>query len=88
MLNYFGFNPDSTNLSVNPMVVNEDQKGALIFTYKNILPLIDAGDPNILDKDGSRSDIGLYGGPFGESYKYIDLAPSPPLNLNCVVRFK
>jgi len=26
-------------------------------------PLIDAGDPTILDPDGSRSDIGIYGGP-------------------------
>ena len=25
--------------------------------------LIDAGDPTVLDTDGSRSDIGLYGGP-------------------------
>jgi predicted outer membrane repeat protein len=26
-------------------------------------PLLDAGDPNQLDPDGSRSDIGAYGGP-------------------------
>ena len=26
-------------------------------------PLIDAGDPTILDPDGSPSDIGVYGGP-------------------------
>lgn len=26
-------------------------------------PLIDAGDPDLLDPDGSRSDIGLFGGP-------------------------
>ncbi|RME50150.1 MAG: hypothetical protein D6795_10560, partial [Deltaproteobacteria bacterium] len=26
-------------------------------------PLIDAGDPHLLDPDGSRSDIGAYGGP-------------------------
>ncbi len=29
-------------------------------------PLIDAGDPNILDPDGSPSDIGIYGGPDAE----------------------
>jgi hypothetical protein len=28
-------------------------------------PLIDAGDPALLDPDGSRSDIGAYGGPGG-----------------------
>jgi fibronectin type 3 domain-containing protein len=47
--------------------------------------LIDAGDPNILDKDGSRSDIGLYGGPYGESYPYQDIAPKPPRNLTASV---
>ncbi|MBX2802939.1 MAG: right-handed parallel beta-helix repeat-containing protein [Myxococcales bacterium] len=26
-------------------------------------PLVDAGDPAVLDDDGSRSDLGLYGGP-------------------------
>ena len=30
--------------------------------------LIDAGDPAILDEDGSASDIGAYGGPLGESW--------------------
>ncbi len=28
-------------------------------------PVIDAGDPNILDDDGSRSDIGAFGGSYG-----------------------
>ena len=27
-------------------------------------PAIDAGDPSISDPDGSRSDIGAFGGPF------------------------
>ena len=85
-INYSGFTPDSTNLSVNPMIVNDDTtRGELDFHLQMFSPLIDSGDPNILDKDGSRSDIGLYGGPFGESYKYLDLAPSPPLNLTAVL---
>jgi len=84
--NYGGFTPDSTNLSVNPMIVNEDTTlGELDFHLQMFSPLIDAGDPNILDVDGSRSDIGLYGGPFGESYTYQDLAPKPPRNLSAVV---
>jgi predicted outer membrane repeat protein len=33
-------------------------------------PLIDAGDPTILDPDGSRSDIGAYGGP-GADLRYF-----------------
>ena len=46
---------------------------------------IDKGDPNILDIDSTRSDIGLYGGPFGEIYTYQDLAPLAPRNLSAVV---
>jgi hypothetical protein len=40
--------------------------------------LIDAGDPTLLDVDGSRSDIGLFGGPFGKKQSYLDLAPGIP----------
>jgi hypothetical protein len=81
-INYLGFTPDSTNLSVDPMIVNDDTTyGKLDFHLQKYSPLIDAGDPNILDIDGTRSDIGLYGGPYGESYTYLDLAPKPPRNL-------
>jgi len=48
-------------------------------------PLIDAGDPAILDVDGSRSDIGVYGGPGGESYQYPDLPPAVPDSLSAAV---
>jgi len=41
-------------------------------------PLIDAGNSEILDVDGTVSDIGAYGGPGGESYEYQDLAPLVP----------
>ena len=81
-VNYGGFTPDTTNLSVDPMVVNEDTtQGELDFHLQMYSPLIDAGDPGILDVDGSRSDIGLWGGPYGERYTYRDLAPKPPSNL-------
>jgi len=76
--NYSGFTPDSTNLSVNPMFVNEDSLNFYLQMYSR---LIDAGDPEILDRDGSRSDIGLFGGPYGEKYTYMDLAPKPPRNI-------
>ena len=72
---------DSTNISVDPMFVNDTSD----FHLQKYSPLIDAGDPNIIDKDGSRSDIGLYGGPYGEQYHYIDLAPSTPVNLNATL---
>jgi hypothetical protein len=81
-VSYAGFLPDTTNLSVNPMVMNDDTtQGKLDFHLQKYSPLIDAGDPNILDKDSTRSDIGLYGGPYGESYIYMDLPPRPPVNL-------
>ncbi len=50
-------------------------------------PLIDAGDPDILDVDGSPSDIGFYGGPAGESYGYVDLPPGIPEDLSAEVDF-
>jgi hypothetical protein len=81
-INYYGFTADTTNTSANPMVVNDDTtQGGLDFHLQMFSPLIDAGDPTILDRDGSRSDIGLYGGPYGESYIYVDLPPRTPVNL-------
>ena len=79
---YAGFIPDSTNISTDPMFVDEEN---LDFHLELFSPLIDAGDPSILDKDGSRSDIGVYGGPYGESYTYQDLAPKPPKNLTAAL---
>jgi parallel beta-helix repeat protein len=85
-VNYSGFTPDSTNLSVDPMIVNDDTtQGDLDFHLQKYSPLIDAGDPNILDRDGSRSDIGLYGGPYGWTYTYQDLAPRPPHNVTAAI---
>ena len=85
-INYSGFTPDTTNLSVDPMIINDDTtQGELDFHLQMFSPLKDAGDPNILDKDGSRSDIGLYGGPYGENYTYIDLPPRTPVNLTANV---
>jgi hypothetical protein len=85
-INYDGINADTTNLSVDPMVVNDDStQGELDFHLQMYSPLIDAGDPTILDKDGTRSDIGLYGGPYGESYVYVDLPPRSPVNLTAAV---
>jgi hypothetical protein len=81
-VNYSGFTPDTTNLSVDPMIVNDDTtQGDLDFHLQKFSPLIDAGDPEMFDKDSSRIDIGLYGGLYGETYKYLDLPPRPPRNL-------
>ncbi|MEZ4239160.1 MAG: MopE-related protein [Myxococcota bacterium] len=35
-------------------------------------PLVDAGDPAVADPDGSRSDIGAYGGPESDPYVHTD----------------
>jgi len=77
--NYYGVRPDSTNISVDPMFVNAD---GLDFHLQKYSPLIDAGDPSIKDVDGTRSDIGAYGGPRGEKYVYPDLPPKPPANFS------
>ena len=37
------------------------------------------------DADGSRSDIGIYGGPLGERYAYYDFAPAIPVNFTAVL---
>ncbi|MCP4582527.1 MAG: hypothetical protein GY839_13040 [candidate division Zixibacteria bacterium] len=61
------------NIRVDPMYIgNED------YHLQAYSPLIDAGHPDIFDVDGTRSDIGCYGGPGGCSYTYLDLAPRIP----------
>lgn len=63
---------DSGNFSAWPMFADT----AYHLEYGS--PLIDAGDPALSDPDGSRSDIGVWGGPAGMVYEYVDLPPSPP----------
>jgi len=64
------------NIRQNPMFMGNDD-----YHLQAYSPLIDAGDPSILDPDSSRSDIGVYGGPGGDSYLYIDLPPAIPVNI-------
>jgi hypothetical protein len=63
------------NIEAYPMYANPDSFDVHLQAYS---PFIDAGDPNILDVDGTRSDIGCYGGPGGCSYTCLDLAPQIP----------
>ncbi|MCK6613970.1 MAG: T9SS type A sorting domain-containing protein [Ignavibacteriaceae bacterium] len=72
------YDHDSTNKYLFPMFVDED---AGDFRLQKYSPLIDAGDPDILDVDGTRSDIGPLGGPYGRSYEYLDLAPRAPVTV-------
>jgi len=75
------------DLKLEPMLVKDTLHTTLAadFHLQAHSPAIDAGDPSIKDKDGSRSDIGLYGGPLGESYKYLDLPPSIPNDIKFTV---
>ena len=67
------------NVYADPMLVdpwNGDlrlQKGS---------PCIDAGAPWLLDIDGTRSDMGAFGGPDGAFYVYQDLPPQEPQKFN------
>ncbi len=76
------------DIVANPMFVNDTipvYGGSFDFHLQKYSPAIDAGDSNILDVDGTRSDIGVFGGPLGEEYTYQDLAPRPPVNVTAVL---
>jgi hypothetical protein len=76
-INFEGIPGESIgNIYADPMYISDSD-----FHLQMYSPLIDAGDPNILDVDGSRSDIGAYGGPEGTSYIYQDLPPRIPDSL-------
>jgi hypothetical protein len=70
---------DTTNIIADPMFADTSNED---YHLQMFSPCIDAGDPAIFDKDGSRSNIGVYGGPNGESYTYQNLAPRPPRNIH------
>jgi parallel beta-helix repeat protein len=64
------------NIYLDPMFVGGDD-----YHLQYGSPCIDAGDPNIKDPDSSRSDIGCYGGTWGETYTYQDYPPKAPDSL-------
>jgi hypothetical protein len=70
------------NIYSYPMYANPDSFDVHLQSNS---PLIDAGDPNILDIDGTRSDIGVYGGPGGSSYEYFNLPPRRPYGLSVFI---
>jgi hypothetical protein len=67
---------DSTNIFSYPLFFESDDhqlnEDTLIYSLMAESPCIDTGHPDSVyyDLDGSRNDIGLWGGPFGESYDY------------------
>jgi len=64
---------DSANFEAYPMFVDDSSYQLQVGSR-----LIDTGDPAVLDVDGSRSDIGIHGGPGGTAYAYQQLAPAAP----------
>jgi hypothetical protein len=64
------------NIYLDPMFVGGDD-----YHLQYGSPCIDAGDPNIKDPDSSRSDMGCYGGTWGEIYSYQDYPPKAPDSL-------
>jgi parallel beta-helix repeat protein len=64
------------NIYLDPMFVGSDD-----YHLQYGSPCIDAGDPNIKDPDSSRSDIGCFGGRWGETYAYQDYPPKAPDSL-------
>ncbi len=75
---YYSMTAGMNDRIADPMFVNDTVPlvGNLYdYRLQKYSPGIDAGDPNILDVDGTRSDIGVYGGPYGISYEYKDLPP-------------
>jgi hypothetical protein len=70
---------DSANFNAYPMFTYDSA-----FNLQRASPLIDTGDPAVLDPDGSRSDIGWTGGPGGWSYEYAQLPPLAPESLMAV----
>jgi len=72
---------DSANVFALPMFVAEENCGVLpdsSFFLQQDSPLINAGDPALLDVDGSRSDIGRWGGPGGAITTHPDQPPLSP----------
>jgi len=56
--NYFGGAPRTTDIFDNPQFLPNS------YRLSPNSPAIDAGNPNILDKNGTISDIGAFGGPY------------------------
>lgn len=83
---YFGgVLPGLHDIHKNPMFVNIPDPEAIEdfdFHLQAFSPGIDTGDPEILDVDGTRSDMGLFGGPEGEITLYSDFPPAIPSKLN------
>ena len=72
------------NVFADPLFVKDtvlDKTLSFDFHLQGSSPAKDAGDPNLFDADGSRSDIGMYGGQLGEAFALLnrDIPPETPV---------
>lgn len=90
---------DASSSCIDPGFLAYDSAGTPIDFHLSLAsPLINAGDPAISDRDGTRSDLGLYGGARGDAWDldadhvtryfwpgHIDDAPAgfDPLDYDC-----
>lgn len=63
------------NISADPLFVSAASSN---FNLSSSSPAKDAGDPALLDKNGSRADMGMFGGPAGGPAA-CTACPAPPL---------
>lgn len=92
----YGRTPGPGTIMEDPKYVSETDRDLHI---RSCSPAKNSGDPGILDPDGSRSDMGTFGGSsavdfsFGQTYlpcaeptpTPINLSPTPTLPQNCVI---
>ncbi|HXF48393.1 MAG TPA: FlgD immunoglobulin-like domain containing protein [Verrucomicrobiae bacterium] len=71
----------TNNYSFDPMFVD-----SVDWELQFASPAIDTGDTAILDLDATRSDLGVWGGPWGNITSYPDLSPRSPLNFSGLVQ--
>ncbi len=73
--NYSNLSPGGGDISSNPLFVASGD-----FHLQSGSSCIDAGDPFILDGDGTRADMGAYGGTGGPTATPGDTIPERPSN--------
>lgn len=63
---------DPTEITADPLFVNQQEGN---YKLQRFSPAINAGNPSVQwnDKDGTRNDIGLYGGPYADSTMFAAL---------------
>ena len=77
---YYNLSPSNTNISEDPLFVDPDNRD---FHLSPGSPCIDAADPLQLDLDGTRSDMGAYGGKGIRIEKDpTDNDPDQPVNIS------